>query len=635
MSHVPFNQRAFLKGCRHYLKQGQDERLLTELRDALARNLLDAAGVTRAGRMLEHMNRPATLKVALLGQVTTSFLSPMLSALAARDGEFLSVAAEPYDSVMQSLLTLQADLDVIIMLPWQQRVLAPGTRTAEERVEDELRFWQQAWQLVGENSNARIVQVGYDWLDAGAAGPFHSGQPGGDVRLIRELNRRLADGLPASAYYVDLGQVAGEVGRRHFYDARNYYWARQPLTEQGALELCRHLWAGIRATVRGPKKVLVLDLDNTLWGGVVGETGSQGIELGGTPTGEAFADFQRLVKQLGKRGCVLAVCSKNDEADARAPFVENADMVLQLSDFAAFKAGWGPKSDGIREIATELRLGPDSFVFFDDSKAEQEEVRSALPDVAVVDVPADPSDFRRALLDGLWFETVRLTTEDRQRAQHYQHERRRQRSQAEFRSMAHYLSSLQMVAEAQDLGADDLDRVAQLLGKTNQFNLTTRRHSREDVRRMLAGPGAVGLTIRLADKFGDYGLVSVILAVTDKRDASTLVIDSWLMSCRAIARTLEHAFFNYLLDRARQLGYRRLVGEYVPTSKNSLVENHYAGLGFDAVQTPANGTGRWYELDLSRAEPAVTHVSVAQRAVRGGNTSNAERRSNGARSTLS
>lgn len=606
---VPFEQKAFFRTCRQLIKQQKHDEALSELRQTLSQNKLDAGGISQAGRLLDKLDIPKNLNVAILGQFTTSYLSPVLKAIAASQGEMLSIEEESYDSVMQSLMSKDKRLDVVILIPWHQRLLEPRERSPSQRVDEELEFWQQAWQLISKKSNARIIQVGHDWIDAGASGQFLAGQLGGDLSLIRQINQKLRSNLPHSAYFVDLEQLSGTLGRRQFYDARSYHWTKQPLSEKGVVLLSRCLWAGIRGTLIGPKKVLVLDLDDTLWGGVVGEVGAQGVELGDTPTGEAYRDFQALVKQLGDNGCVLAVCSKNNIADAQEPFEHNPDMVLKLDDFAAFKADWGSKSEAIKQIATELKLGLETFVFFDDSKLEQGEIRTVLPEVAVVDVPPDPSDYRQALLDGFWFESIQLTAEDSRRSQHYQHERQRVEAKSTYDSIEDYLVSLEMKADVRELIEDDVDRVVQLLGKTNQFNLTTRRHSREDVLVLLSKPGAFGLTLRLEDKFGDYGLVSAILAIEESSsDGESLVIDSWLMSCRAIARTLEHYFFNYLVAEAKGRKFRRIVGEYIPSKKNILVKNFYTDLGCTGMQN-AGEADQWYELALDKAILATSFVN--------------------------
>jgi FkbH-like protein len=429
---------------------------------------------------------------------------------------------------------------------------------------------------------------------------------------VREVNAALRAQLPAGTYFVDLEQIAGAVGRDTFYDPRNYRWTKQPFSVLGLARLAQHLWAGIRAVTTGPKKVLALDLDNTLWGGIVGEVGPLNVQLGDSPDGEAFRAFQDYARGLARRGVVLAVCSKNNARDAREPFEQNPDMVLRLDDFAAFEATWDPKPVALRRIAATLRLGLDSFVFFDDSPVEREQVRQALPDVEVVEVPPDPADYVHALEEGLWFESAALTDADRERSAQYRAEQQRREVQAGATNVTEFLTSLAMRAVVRPVDEPDMQRVVQLLSKTNQFNLTTRRHAAEDVRRLLTQEGAIGLTLRLTDRFGDYGLIAVILAVPHPQDGrGTLRVDTWLMSCRAIGRTVEEYFLNTLVAAARERGYERLVGEFVPTAKNALVADMYERFGF--VPLPAEGTGvRRFVLDLAQARPLETYVQAPE-----------------------
>ncbi len=377
----------------------------------------------------------------------------------------------------------------------------------------------------------------------------------------------------------------------------------------------------------------MLDLDNTLWGGVVGETGPHGVGLGESPEGEAFRAFQKHAKELADRGVVLAVASKNNPADAREPFEINDNMHLKLDHIAAFEASWEPKGVTIARMAETLSLGLDSFVFFDDNPAEGEQVRQALPDVEVVDVPEEPAEFVRILQSGLWFETAGLTQADRERAGQYTVERQRRELQQNFASLDDYLRSLEMTAEVRPIDEAEMPRVVQLLGKTNQFNLTTRRHTAEDVARMLADPRSIGLTVRIKDKFGDYGLVAVMIGVPDEGEPvrfdgeggvvavpvsdvpdetiDAVRIDTWLMSCRVIGRTAEQFTLKQFLERAMALGYRQVVGDYIPTKKNALVADLYGRLGFQVAHAVADGDGRVrYLLDLERTEPPATFVTA-------------------------
>jgi FkbH-like protein len=571
-------------------KEGRIHEALDLLRDALNRDRLAPEEIDRAGRFIQKAHADGrqdqgTVRIHLLGQCTTSWLMPALTAVAWGRGQACTVTEAGYDNVLQDLNRLAAGLqapDVVVLIPWTQRLFG-GSGPVADRVEDELLFWRHAWQVAGR-MGARILQVGYDWMIPRSEGYGLAGETGSSVDLVRAANAGLRQDRPPGSYFLELELVSGMMGREAFYDPRRYHWTKQPFSERAVVRLAEHLWAGVRALTTGPKKVLVLDLDNTLWGGVVGETGPLGIALGEGPDGEAYRAFQKHVKELSRRGVVLAVASKNNAADGLEPFEKNPGMILGLDDIAATEINWEPKGTTIRRIAETLNLGLDSFVFFDDNPAEREQVRRAIPEVSVVDVPAEPAEYTRALQAGLWFETASLTEADRARAEQYAVERKRRDLQQSAGSMEDYLRSLEMLAEVREIDEADLMRVVQLLAKTNQFNLTTRRHSREDVLRLLALPDAISMTLRVEDRFGDHGLVGVMIAVPAEDDPRVLRVDTWLMSCRVVGRTVEDFSFGALLERARSLGYREIHGEYIPTKKNALVSQLYDRMGFRRVR---------------------------------------------------
>ncbi len=614
---APPNGRALFRQIADLVKQSRGAEALRLLSDAIRKGALDAEECERAGRLIPKLRAAAgeciaSTRVLMLGQYTTSWVASNLTAEACGRGSSVDVREGEYDNVIQELMTpLTPDRlpQVVVLLPWTQRLFhSGGNQSVRERIEEELGFWKQAWDLVADKTGAKILQVGYDWIGPGALGHHLAGGAGGDVSMIRKLNEELRSAAPPGSFFLDLEQVSGLIGRDRFYDLRRYFWTKQPFSEAGAQQLAIHLWSGVRALMTGPKKVLVVDLDNTLWGGVVGETGPLGIALGETPDGEAYRAFQRHLKALSQRGVVLAISSKNNREDALAPFEKNTQMEVSLSDFARIEANWEPKSESLRRIADALNLGLDSFVFFDDNPAEREQIRQAWPDVEVVDVPAEPSEFVRALQAGRWFEATELSREDSQRSVQYQQENQRRETQKAFASMEDYLESLQMTGSVQPIDETTIQRVVQLIAKTNQFNLTTRRHSHDDVERLLSHSDSIGLVLSLEDKFGDHGLVSVLLAAPLNDAAEkTLRIDTWLMSCRVIGRTAEEFLFQALIERARELGYQSLEGEFISTKKNAMVADLYDRLQFERLPQTTQGVVG-YRCSLSGAIPARTFI---------------------------
>ena len=579
-------------------RAGDARAVLQLLRNALRRGSLAPEGVQSAGRLILDALRSSEINercqhVLILGQCTTTWLTLTLAATSWSHGLPSIVRDGPYDNVLQSLAQIDSSAvpDILVLLPWHQRLLTEPEGDADVRIAQELSFWRQAWRLALDRGIKRIVQVGYDWVVPGARGYHLATQPPGAINLVRRTNVALREEMPDGVYFVPLEELSGVVGRQRFYDMRRQHWTRQPFSEPGLLVLSEHIVAGIRSLTTGPRKVLVLDLDGTLWGGIVGETGALGVELGDSPEGEAFRSFQHHVAALSRRGILLAVCSKNDLDDARGPFERNANMILRLDDFAQFVANWEPKVDNLRRIAADLRLGLDSFVFFDNDPFERDFVREFLPEVEVVDVPDDPSDYVAALQSGLWFETAALTKDDEHRKSRYVAESRRRMEAATATSIDEYLVSLGMVGDVRAIDETDMQRVVQLLAKTNQFNLTTRRHTADDVRRLLAVPRSIGMTLRLSDRMVDHGLVAVIIAVPHEASgSSTLKIDSLLMSCRVIGRTAEVFLLNSLLQRATELSYEDVIAEFVPTAKNQIVAGFYQRAGFMPIGTDERGS---------------------------------------------
>jgi len=352
---------------------------------------------------------------------------------------------------------------------------------------------------------------------------------------------------------------------------------------------------------------LVLDLDNTLWGGVIGDDGLEGIELGTTsPRGEAFRAFQHFVLSLKKRGILLGVCSKNNLEIAQQPFLKHPEMILKLEDITSFKASWQPKSDSIQLMAKELNLGLDSFVFVDDNPAEIEIVRRFLPQVNSICLDPDPAMFVTQLKNSRLFEPRNITSEDLSRSESYSQEARREELRSASTDYAGYLESLQMEAQISHFTQIDAPRISQLINKSNQFNLTTRRRSENEVTALVNDSNHIAFTVRLKDRFGDHGLISVLIAKIEKEMA---VIDTWLMSCRVLKRQVEEEVHNELMRLAKIRGCTEVVGSYKPTSKNGLVKDLLPDLGF--LQQMGD---ELHKSTTLRFSPHATKIRITSRA---------------------
>lgn len=328
------------------------------------------------------------------------------------------------------------------------------------------------------------------------------------------------------------------------------------------------------------KKCLILDLDNTTWGGIIGDDGMEGIQVGSLGIGKAFTELQLWAKNLKDRGIILGICSKNTESVAKVPFEKHPDMVLRLEDISIFVANWENKADNIRYIQQVLNIGFDSMVFVDDNPFERNLVRTELPQVTVPELPEDPAEYLSYLRQLNLFETASYSSEDSKRTEKYRQEASRVQLQQTYGSIEDYLKSLEMTGEFSGFDEFHLPRIAQLTQRSNQFNLRTVRYDEQQIRQIISSENKLGYYVKLADKFGEYGLISVL--ILDKKEAG-LFIDTWIMSCRVLKRDVEKFVLNQLVEVAREMGYDQIIGEYLPTPKNALVKNHYADLGFQQV----------------------------------------------------
>jgi FkbH-like protein len=425
---------------------------------------------------------------------------------------------------------------------------------------------------------------------------FDANDPDGFVYLLAECNRQLARDLAQvpDAHVFDYAGTLRTSGAGGWADPKLWYMARGACGSQSMAPLARSLSRAVGALVRPVAKCLVLDLDNTLWGGVLGDDGPEGIQLGDDYPGNVFKDLQAALLGFRNRGFLLAIASKNDEQTVLDVLDSHPEMLLKREHFASIAVNWEPKPANLRRIAKALNIGLDSLVLLDDNPVERAAVRAELPMVQVVELPADPLGYLRALGELAAFDRPRLLEEDRKRADMYQSDSLRQQVASEASSVEEFLENLQMEARVGRCDATTLERIHQLIQKTNQFNLTTRRHNLDDIRRFMQSPDAAVAWLRLRDRYGDLGLVCV--GIVERLDARTWVIDTLLMSCRVMGRHVEDAFLSYLAELARQGGAGMLRGILRPTAKNAPVRQFYSDHGFAEL----GGDGeRVYEAELA------------------------------------
>lgn len=587
-------------------------------------------GATRVWESVREALPPAArrVKVAVLGSYTTTQFAALLPLACARAGLDVEVHESGYGQYRAELLDPTSALhafapDVVVLAVHEGEVDLPASSAdPEAAVEAELSRWTSLWDVARERFGARVVQHNVVVPPDVALGHLAGRTPGSRYAMLRRFDERLGE-LAGTAGHgvavVDCERLAGDVGKRTWTDPRYVHAAKQAVSLGCVPLLARHTAAVIGAQFGLSRKCLVLDLDGTLWGGVLGEVGPHGITVGHGATGEAFSAFQRYVLALKDKGVVLAVCSKNDEAHVREAFETNPDLLVRLEDLAVLRAGWQDKPTVVREIAATLGIGEDALVFVDDNPAEREAVRQLVPAVDVVALPAEPAGYVAALAAYPFFETDALTAEDAARTAQYRARALAAAQRESSGSLQDYLLSLDMRAQVAPLGPENVERVAQLLGKTNQFNLTTRRHSRADVEAFAADPDWSAQVVRVRDRFADHGVVGVLLARRRPApDGDVLDVDSWLLSCRVIGRTLEDEMAAVLVRTAQDLGCSRVRGTYVPSAKNSQVSGLYGRLGFAPV-AEQDGTTTW-ELDVrsdgpARPTPGVMTVDVRRREI--------------------
>jgi FkbH-like protein len=537
------------------------------------------------------------LRVAIAGTWNTSAFVPLFRLAAARAGIETIIYETPFGQYFNDTLDATSALfiaapEALILCPDHHAMgLQPFADDAQSNVEATVARWANVWAAARAVTSLVIVQHNFALPGANEFGHYGAGVPGSRRGVAAEINRQLAIScVHEGVGLVDVDALAARFGKDHWFDERNWHLAKLPVVPAALCLLAQHTVAVLAARLGLSRRCLVMDLDNTLWGGEIGEDGVAGITLGNGTAGEAFVDFQRAIKELSMRGIVLAVCSKNDLTLAREPFVSHPEMVLRLEDIATFAVNWRPKSENIAAIASTLNLGLDALTFIDDNPYERAEVRQALPEVDTLVLPSDPTGYRRVLENYAFFEPVSLTREDLSRSSHYQARARAESLRSSAASLEAYQASLGMSANFGPIDAANMSRVVQLINKTNQFNLTTRRRERAEVEMLIGQPDIEHFWVRLRDRFADHGLIAVVIA---RVDGNCLTIDTFLMSCRVIGRGLEELIRDELTERATRRNCTELLGCYIPTSRNELVADLFPRLGFTQRDRRDDGSTTW------------------------------------------
>jgi len=555
-----------------------------------------------------------TLRIGLAASFTAETLVPFIGAALLADRANAVITVGPYNQLFQTCLDPQASFhgpsDVVILL-WRLEDLmldeitafAGGDASAVRRAGDKLDALVGAIQQLRRNFSGMVITGVPPYPTGPAANVLALDNPGGLGGFHRTLAGQFADemGRTEGVHLVDLDAVQRQVGMVASDDARYRYLYRQPFSDVFLHTLGRQVSRIVMASRRAAKKCVVLDADNTLWGGIIGEDGIDGIQIGDEFPGSAFRDFQKLLLSWRQQGVFLALASKNNEADVWEVFDKHSGMVLKREHLSAWQIGWLPKAEGIPAIAKSLNIGTDSLVFIDDNPMEIGYMREARPEVTSILVPSEPAEIVAAMQALTLFDQLEVTDEDRKRADMMRAERDREVLGTQI-SHSDFLRALDLKIDLFRAKTEDLGRITQLINKTNQYNLTTIRRTLDEVRALAASDAWRLYAFRVTDKFGEYGLVGVIIAqVSDDRRCWTL--DSVMMSCRVLGRGVEAALIGGLADDARAEGAVEFVGLYIPTAKNAICKSFLPDQGF--TQT---GEQEWH-LALSDAPAIPAHVT--------------------------
>lgn len=573
---------------------------------ARAQRLRDDRATARGARTM------LPRRIALLGDYTTAFVARVLDVFLFDLGVDAEIYESPYGLMLENVLNPESDLyrfepEITLLLTHQGNLEHPPALLATAGdvaalAQAEASRWEGYWALLGARLKTRIVQSNFELPSDRALGNYDGLASYGRVAYVREVNACLRARATGRVVLFDLEYAASRVGLDRAIAPKSQFLTKQPFSFEFLVSYCHGLARSIALVCGLAKKCVVLDLDGTLWGGTLAEDGAARLVLGpDSAEGEAYSAFQRYLKALRDRGVLLAVCSKNDDAEARAVFASHPHMVLRPGDIACFVANWDDKASNVARIAEALHIGRDALVFVDDRPEERHLVRYAFPEVAVVDLPDDPADYVRALDEGLYFEVAELTGEATQRTESLLQDEQRSRALGGFEDYGAYLRSLDLRAEVRPIAADTLPRCAELMLRSNQWNLRTVRHSEADLRAFLARAGNVGFCVSLADRYGHYGIISVVLL---ERRPDDLFIDTWLMSCRVLKKGVEQLVFEEILRHGRASGVTALRGEYRPTGKNAMVKELLPSFGF--VPATGHGEGVW-EIALERALSRYDH----------------------------
>ena len=552
-----------------------------------------------------------TIKVAILGDTATQFLNVALQGTAFDQGYNFEIYEADFGQISRQIMDPTSEFydfepEYTIIFEASHKLLSYYYKSYHDQLnfaQNKINYLEDLYHTITQRTKSKVIFCNFPEIDSQIFGNFSQKVEGSFGFQQRKLNYLLAElALEKSNLFIaDLCAIQNKFGR-DFMFSPNVYINTEMVLSLDILPVVAENMVGIISSIEGKfKKCLILDLDNTTWGGIIGDDGLEKIQIGSLGIGKAFSEFQHWVKALQRRGIIIAVCSKNDEDKAKEPFEKHPDMVLKLEDISVFVANWENKADNIRKIQSILNIGFDSMVFLDDNPFERNLVRENLPEVCVPELPEDPANYLEYLYELNLFETASFSENDAERTKQYQIESQRATALESFTNVEEFLKSLNMISDVQEFNNFSKPRVSQLSQRSNQFNLRTVRYTEEEVNDLIQSDQHYTLSFTLEDKYGDNGLICVI--VLKGLDSENIFIESWFMSCRVLKRGMEEFTLNTIVETAKKNGFKKLIGEYIESPKNQMVQNHYENLGFKSEN------GKWI-LEIADYQPSEVNIKT-------------------------
>ena len=557
------------------------------------------------------------VRVALLGDSATQMMVKALKGYGYEAGYQYQVFEADYNQIERQVFDYTSELyesqpDFVIIFQSVQKLQKKFHKTPADKqagfAEEHLAFVESLYQTITGKLKTKVIFCNFPEYGEMVYGNFANKTERSFTWQLRKINTGLMElGRDLKNLFIcDLMQLQAQYGSAFAFDPKLYVTADMVFSLDFLPIVAKNITDIIAAISGQFKKCLIMDLDNTMWGGIIGDDGIENIHVGDLGIGKAFTELQRWAKDLQQRGIILAVCSKNTDHIAREPFEKHPEMVLRLDDIAVFVANWENKASNIRHIQGILEFGFDSMVFLDDNPFERNLVRDNIPDITVPELPEDPAEYVPFLRRLNLFETASYSENDTSRTKQYQVEAKRREFAESFNTEGDFLKNLEMISEVKPFDAFTTPRVAQLTMRSNQFNLRTVRYTEEDVREMSASGRHLTFSFTLEDRFGDHGLISVV--ILEKKNERDLFVDTWIMSCRVLKRDMENFVLNRLVEAAKAHGFERLAGEFIPTPKNGIVKDHFQNLGFSPE-------GNNWVLNVGQAEARPAFITVKKQTL--------------------